>query len=276
MRHKCVQLSALWTLWRTGQVQEELTGNWYHKNRKVKTKRQLFPQVILWNVCHRNWMKVSLMVVFRSNQLLRIKGKVLELTEQRNQIRSTVLHSWLHDDQQPRRLYSSGSSREVEQKVEKNASRFPEFAKLLLVNQPLSWNERWSRLKAPIQQSWQDYRRNVRYSGRLVEHPFKHQRKKVFMYKRTNVWWEGRWRLSFSNPFKPFLAYIVLVCFFRTIWSSFIAYGKKFFKKRWFREKLHALVDLFIDLIFILVILKFPGKFYVRGNRLWSKTMLMN
>ena len=74
---------------------------------------------------------------------------------------ATVLHSWVHDDQQPRSEESSIFSMEVEQKVERRiASRFREIAKLLMENKSLSWKERWSRLEAPKQQSWQAYRRN--------------------------------------------------------------------------------------------------------------------
>ena len=95
-----------------------------------------------------------------------------------------VLHSRVHDDQQPRREDSRRFSLEVEQKVDRRiASRFPEIARLLLENQSLSRKERWSRLEASRQQSWQDYRRNGSYSGRRGGHPFKRQRKKVFMYR---------------------------------------------------------------------------------------------
>ena len=98
-----------------------------------------------------------------------------------------VLHSWVRDEQQPKREDSSGFSMEVEQKVERRiASRFPEIAKLLLENRSLS-RKKWSRLEASRQQSWQDYRRNVSYRGRRVGHPFKHQRKKVFVYRCTSV-----------------------------------------------------------------------------------------
>ena len=46
-----------------------------------------------------------------------------------------VFHSWVYDEQQPRREDSSGFSMEVEQTVERRfASRFPEIAKLLLEN----------------------------------------------------------------------------------------------------------------------------------------------
>ena len=97
---------------------------------------------------------------------------------------ATVLHSWVYDDQQPRREDSGGFSMAVEQKVDRGiASRFPEIAKLLLENQSLSRKEKWSRLEAFEQQSWQDYRRSGSYSGRRVGHPFKHQRKKVFVYR---------------------------------------------------------------------------------------------
>ena len=100
---------------------------------------------------------------------------------------ATVLQSWVHDDQQPRREESSGFLMEVEQKVERIATRFPEIAKLLLENRSLIRKERWSRLEASGQQSCQDYRRNDSYSGRRGGHPFKHQRKKVFMYRCTSV-----------------------------------------------------------------------------------------
>ena len=97
---------------------------------------------------------------------------------------TTVLHILVHDDQQPRREDSCGFSMEVEQKVDRGiASRFPEIAKLLLKNRSLSQKERWSRLEASRQQSWQYYRRNGSYSGRRGGHPFKHLRKKVFMYR---------------------------------------------------------------------------------------------
>ena len=98
--------------------------------------------------------------------------------------KATVLHNWVHDDQQPRMEDSSGFSMEVEQKVERRiASRFPEIAKLLLEKRSLNRKEKWSRLEASGQQSWQDYRRNGSYSGRRVGHPLKHQRKKVFVYR---------------------------------------------------------------------------------------------
>ena len=97
---------------------------------------------------------------------------------------ATVLHNWDHDDQQPRREDSSGFLMAVEQKVERRiASRFTEIAKLLLENRSLSRKERWSRLEASRQQSWQDYRRNGSSSGRSDAHPFKHLRKKVSMYR---------------------------------------------------------------------------------------------
>ena len=100
---------------------------------------------------------------------------------------ATVLHSCVHDDQQPRREDYCGFSMEVEQKVERRiASRFPEIAMLLLKNRSLSRKERWSRLEASGKQSWQHYRRNGSYSG-TGGHPFKHQRKKVFMYRCTSV-----------------------------------------------------------------------------------------
>ena len=104
-----------------------------------------------------------------------------------------MLHSWVRDDQQPRREDSSGFSMEVEQKVERRiALRFPEIAKLLLENRSLSQKERWIRLEASRQQSWQHFRRNGSYSGRRVGHPFKHQREKHFMCRCTSVWLEGR------------------------------------------------------------------------------------
>ena len=101
---------------------------------------------------------------------------------------ATVSHSWVHDDQQPRREDSRGFSMEVEQKLDRRiASRYPEIAKQLLENRALSRKEKWSRLEASRQQSWQDYRRNCSYSRRRGGHPFKHQRKKVFMYRCTSV-----------------------------------------------------------------------------------------
>ena len=66
--------------------------------KKVKTMRQYVTGVILhswersWrNGCNRNWMKVSLKVVFRSNQWMNINGKVQEVTEQGNAIKSQWL-----------------------------------------------------------------------------------------------------------------------------------------------------------------------------------------
>ena len=54
-----------------------------------------------------------------------------------------VWHSWVHDDQQPRRKDSSRFSMAVEQNVERRiASRFPEIAKLLLKNRSLSRKEK--------------------------------------------------------------------------------------------------------------------------------------
>ena len=95
---------------------------------------------------------------------------------------ANVFHSRVHDEQQPRREDSGGLSMEVEQKVERRiASRFPEIAKLLLDNRSLSRKEQWSRFELSGQLLWQDYRRNGSYSGRRGGHPFKHQRKKVFM-----------------------------------------------------------------------------------------------
>ena len=53
-----------------------------------------------------------------------------------------MLHSRVHGDQQPRRDDSSEFSLEVEQKVERrNASRFPEIARLLLENRSLNGRE---------------------------------------------------------------------------------------------------------------------------------------
>ena len=101
---------------------------------------------------------------------------------------ATVLQRWVHDEQQPRRDDSRRFSMEVEQKVERRiVSRFPEIAKLLLENRSLSRKEKWSRLEATGQRSWLDYRRNGSYSGRRGGHPFKHQRKKVFVKKCTSV-----------------------------------------------------------------------------------------
>ena len=80
---------------------------------------------------------------------------------------ATVLHSWVHDDQQPRREDFSGFLMEVEHKVERRiASRFPEIARLFLDYRSLSRKERWSRLEASRQQSWQGYRRSRSYSRR--------------------------------------------------------------------------------------------------------------
>ena len=60
---------------------------------------------------------------------------------------ATVLQRWVHDDQKPRGEDSRRFSMEVEQKVERRiVSRFPEIARLLLVNRSLSRKERWSRL----------------------------------------------------------------------------------------------------------------------------------
>ena len=62
---------------------------------------------------------------------------------------ATVLHSWVRDDQEPRRDDSSEFLIEVEHKVDRRiASRFPENAKLLLANRWLSRKEKWSRLEA--------------------------------------------------------------------------------------------------------------------------------
>ena len=55
-----------------------------------------------------------------------------------------VMHSWVLDDQQPRKEDSSGFSMEVEHKVERRiVSRFPQITKLLLANRSLSRKERW-------------------------------------------------------------------------------------------------------------------------------------
>ena len=95
-----------------------------------------------------------------------------------------VLHSWVHNDQQPRREGFGGFSMAVEEKVDRGiASRFPEIAKLLLEKRLLNRKENWSHLGASGKQSWQDYRKNGSYSERRVGHPFKHQRKKVFVYR---------------------------------------------------------------------------------------------
>ena len=102
--------------------------------------------------------------------------------------KATVLQRWVHDGQQPRREDSNGFSMEVEQKVESRiASRFPEIARMLRENRSLSRKEKWSRLEASGKQSLQDYRRNGSYSGRRAGHPFKHQRKKAFMYRCTSI-----------------------------------------------------------------------------------------
>ena len=101
---------------------------------------------------------------------------------------ATGLSDWVHDDQQPRMEDSRGFSMEVKQKVERKIeSRFPEIAKLLLKNRSLSQKEKWSRLEASGKQSLQDYKTNGSYSGRRGGHPFKHQRKKAFMYRCTSV-----------------------------------------------------------------------------------------
>ena len=122
---------------------------------------------------------------------------------------TTVLHSWVHDDQQLRREVSRGFSMEVEQNVERQiASRFPEIARLLLEKRSLSQKDRCSQLEAWRQQSWQHYMRNGSYSGRTVSHPSKRQRKKVFVCRCTSVWWEGRWQLSYSRLFLPNFAYM--------------------------------------------------------------------
>ena len=96
-----------------------------------------------------------------------------------------VLQGWA---QQRRREDSSLFSMGVEQKVERRiAPRFPEIARLLLEDRSLSQKEKWSRLEASGQQSWLEYRRNGSYGGRRGGHPFKRQRKKVFMYRCTSV-----------------------------------------------------------------------------------------
>ena len=93
---------------------------------------------------------------------------------------TTVLHSWVCDEQQPRREDSSEFLGAVKQKVDRRiASRFPKIAKLLL--------ERWSRLETSRQQAWQDYRRNGSYSRRRGGYPFKHLKESVFMYRCTSV-----------------------------------------------------------------------------------------
>ena len=67
---------------------------------------------------------------------------------------TTLLHSWVRDEQQPRMEDSSGFLIAVEQKVERRiASRYPEIAKLMLANRLLSRKEQWSRLEASGQQS---------------------------------------------------------------------------------------------------------------------------
>ena len=56
------------------------------ENDKAAVDRSKFAQLgkELENGCNRNCMKVSYVIVFWSNQRMRIKGKVLELTEQGN------------------------------------------------------------------------------------------------------------------------------------------------------------------------------------------------
>ena len=69
--------------------------------------------------------------------------------------RATVLHSWVRDEQEPRREDTSEFSIVAVQKVDRRiASRFPEIARLLLENRSLSRKERWSHLEASRQQSW--------------------------------------------------------------------------------------------------------------------------
>ena len=46
-KKRCVQLSALRTIWRIGKVQEILIGSWYVKHRRFKTIRQQVTAVIL-------------------------------------------------------------------------------------------------------------------------------------------------------------------------------------------------------------------------------------
>ena len=99
---------------------------------------------------------------------------------------ATVLHSWVRDDQQPRREDSSGLSMEVEQKMERRiASPIPEIARLLLENRLLRRKERWSRLER--QQLWQDYRRNGSYSGKEVD-IHSSIRKRSFSYTGARVY----------------------------------------------------------------------------------------
>ena len=101
---------------------------------------------------------------------------------------TAVLHSWVHNDQQPRRENSGGFSIEIEHKVVKRiASRFLEIAKLLLENRLLSRKESTSCLEASGQQSRQDYRKNGSDVRSRDVHPFEHQRKKDFMNRCTNV-----------------------------------------------------------------------------------------
>ena len=116
---------------------------------------------------------------------------------------ATMLHSWVYDDKQPRREDSRGFLMEVEQKVERRiASRFPQIAKLLLENRSLSRKEKWSRLEALRQRSWQDYRRNGSYSRRRGGHPFKHQRKKEQVHK---CMMRGTLTANLFNLFTQFL-----------------------------------------------------------------------
>ena len=101
---------------------------------------------------------------------------------------TTALHSWVRDEQQPRRKDSSEFSSPVKQKVDRGiASQIPEIAKPLLENRSMSRKKNWSRLEASRQKLWQDYSRNGSYSGRRVGHPFKHLRKKIFVCKCTSV-----------------------------------------------------------------------------------------
>ena len=184
---------------------------------------------------------------------------------------ATVLDSWVHDDQQPRREDTSGLSLEVEQKVEwRVASSFPEIAKPLLENRSWSRKERWSRLEASGQQSWQDYRRNGNYSGGRGGHPIKHQRKKVFMYRCTSLWREGRWQLSYSTFLPNFCLHCFNIFLSRQVsWSSTTALDKKYFSKKNL-GKCVVLVDLFSDLFIYFSDFGFPGKMCVRGKRVWS------
>ena len=197
MRHNCVQLSALWTLenWTSsGGTDGQLVGETQKvQNDKAAGDRSDFAQL-------RKELEEWVQSQLNENQL---NGSFsVEPTDEHQgdstgvdrtgkyyqKSMVTGLSDWVHDDQQPRREDSSVFSLEVEKKVDRTiASRFPEIARLLLENAALSQKERWSRLEASGQQSWQDYRRNVNNSGRRGGHPFKHQKKKAFMYRCTIV-----------------------------------------------------------------------------------------